>query len=299
MHIQERVNFFWFESFEYLLMTDISYIICATPRCGSSLLCETLRSTGLAGNPEEYLLPLYDAITGSSAQDKPVAPSTGSDAESFIKPLILKYRAPNGVFGVKVMQNHFRVILDYLGQRDKDLSDTDILNRFFHNLHWIRIIRRDRIRQAVSMAKSVQTDVWFDAEPWVFDVNPDQIEDDLERAYMKWVIDARKKPMASSDKLQYDYGRIKYFYNTIEEQEQGWDAFFRRMNIKPYLVEYESLTEHYETTALEILNYLQIPGADHAVFKKRILKKQSDAVNEEWIRRFRIESDVSEDTCWN
>jgi len=31
-----------------------SYLICATPRSGSFLLCETLKDTGLAGNPEEY-----------------------------------------------------------------------------------------------------------------------------------------------------------------------------------------------------------------------------------------------------
>jgi LPS sulfotransferase NodH len=31
-----------------------SYLICATPRTGSSLLCGLLESTGVAGHPESY-----------------------------------------------------------------------------------------------------------------------------------------------------------------------------------------------------------------------------------------------------
>ena len=31
-----------------------SYLICATPRSGSTLLCEALTNTGVAGNPKEY-----------------------------------------------------------------------------------------------------------------------------------------------------------------------------------------------------------------------------------------------------
>ena len=36
-----------------------SYLICATPRSGSSLLCEALRNTGLAGKPDEYFGPMH------------------------------------------------------------------------------------------------------------------------------------------------------------------------------------------------------------------------------------------------
>ena len=31
-----------------------SYLVCATPRSGSTLLCEGLESTGVAGRPREY-----------------------------------------------------------------------------------------------------------------------------------------------------------------------------------------------------------------------------------------------------
>ena len=32
----------------------VSYLVCATPRSGSTLLCEGLKATGVAGRPEEY-----------------------------------------------------------------------------------------------------------------------------------------------------------------------------------------------------------------------------------------------------
>ena len=31
-----------------------AYLVCATPRSGSTLLCELLKETGVAGRPEEY-----------------------------------------------------------------------------------------------------------------------------------------------------------------------------------------------------------------------------------------------------
>ena len=31
-----------------------SYLVCATPRSGSTLLCKTLAETGVAGDPEEF-----------------------------------------------------------------------------------------------------------------------------------------------------------------------------------------------------------------------------------------------------
>src|SRR3954447_11167479 len=33
---------------------ELAYLVCATPRSGSTLLCELLKSTGLAGRPAEY-----------------------------------------------------------------------------------------------------------------------------------------------------------------------------------------------------------------------------------------------------
>ena len=39
---------------EFTMQILTSYLICATQRSGSYLLCEALKNTGIAGKPEEY-----------------------------------------------------------------------------------------------------------------------------------------------------------------------------------------------------------------------------------------------------
>jgi len=43
-----------------VVVPAISYLMCATPRCGSTLLCDGLEATGLAGRPREYFEELKE-----------------------------------------------------------------------------------------------------------------------------------------------------------------------------------------------------------------------------------------------
>ena len=52
-----------------------SYLVCATPRSGSTLLCEALINTGLAGHPKEY----YEALRHSGLPRRPREYFTGLD----------------------------------------------------------------------------------------------------------------------------------------------------------------------------------------------------------------------------
>src|SRR5438046_662736 len=44
-----------------------SYLVCATPRSGSTLLCEALANTGIAGNPKEY----FEALISTGLPRRP------------------------------------------------------------------------------------------------------------------------------------------------------------------------------------------------------------------------------------
>jgi LPS sulfotransferase NodH len=46
---------------------DRSYIVCATPRSGSTLVCHALGETGVAGRPEEY----FEALRHSGRPRRP------------------------------------------------------------------------------------------------------------------------------------------------------------------------------------------------------------------------------------
>ncbi len=44
-----------------------SYLVCATPRSGSTLVCHALEETGVAGRPEEY----FEALRHSGRPRRP------------------------------------------------------------------------------------------------------------------------------------------------------------------------------------------------------------------------------------
>src|SRR5215207_8545306 len=55
-----------------------SYLVCATPRSGSTLLCEALKSTGVAGVPAEY----FEALRTTGRPRRPQEYFKGVDDPS-------------------------------------------------------------------------------------------------------------------------------------------------------------------------------------------------------------------------
>ena len=90
-----------------------AYLICATPRTGSSLLCGLLASTGVAGNPESYFRqqdePSWAAQWGISGTDGTF------DYALYLQTALAAGRSENGVFGARVMWGTLDEIIDKLG----------------------------------------------------------------------------------------------------------------------------------------------------------------------------------------
>src|SRR5919206_408785 len=106
-----------------------AYLVCATPRSGSTLLCEGLKATGVAGRPEEYfeavaatgrprrpedyLRGLHDpevhALVAAAGEPEPPAYSSLAGLHGYAEHLERVRRwgtTPNGVFGAKLMWDH-------------------------------------------------------------------------------------------------------------------------------------------------------------------------------------------------
>src|ERR671917_2614911 len=105
----------------------VSYLVCATPRSGSTLLCEALSGTGLAGRPAEYFEAMYDTRLPRRPTDYfeglraiPAAsfladqlPTEGGEAREalsqaatyrdYLAWVLRTGTTPNGVFGAKLM----------------------------------------------------------------------------------------------------------------------------------------------------------------------------------------------------
>ncbi len=237
-----------------------SYAVCAVQRSGSSLLCEALKNSGLAGTPEEYFLYHEDENSwenGWWAQKHGVTSQSG-----YIDLVLEKGTTPNGVFGTKLMWNYFPNVIRYL-QRLPDytgLAAPQLLYKLFPNLHFIWIVRGDKVRQAVSWAIAAQTDI-----------------------YAAWQAEVR----SPTQEPVFDFTLIDNLHRLVIEGERGWQSFFVACSMTPFKIVYEELVTAYEATTLQILDYLQVPYPDNLVFGERKMKKQATSLNEEWAQKYR------------
>ena len=143
----------------------MSYLVCASQRSGTELLCRGLAATGVAGRPQEYFLAEDPAKLPDWRfwEEGPYAAGHDvSDRESY---LTLVYRlgsTPNGVFGAKIHWNCLRWALAKFSEmpRFAGLDRAAILRTAFPDLRVVDVTRRDRVRQAVSWARMAQDGMW-------------------------------------------------------------------------------------------------------------------------------------------
>jgi LPS sulfotransferase NodH len=272
-----------------------SYLICTTPRSGSTLLCEALTNTGIAGRPEEFFqireetgttrrpLEYFEgidtteiaAILGeSTGLDNPLMnPVPGEGYANYLTRIIQQRTTPNGVFGAKVMWGYFEGLLCNIGRipQYRDLAERDRLAAVFPNLHYIRVTRRDKVSQAVSLWKAIQTWSWnYEAASHAASRFPEKT-------------------------LTFHFGAIDHLVQQIKADEAAWQQYFTSNDLIPFTVLYEELTAAYEETARKILRYLDIPLPENLVFAQRHMKRQADKLSQEWVERYyHLKQTVSE-----
>lgn len=116
------------------------YLICTTPRTGSSLLASVLEQTDLAGLPREYFLPQ-------------LCPATYPEIVEYARSLVQE-KTTNGYYGCKIMWAHFEKIL-LAGL----LSGSNEAEIFLHD-KYIWLVRRNKLFQAISHVRARITDQW-------------------------------------------------------------------------------------------------------------------------------------------
>lgn len=132
-----------------------SLVILTTPRSGSSWLSSLCRSTGRLGQPREWLTSLVRPASPHRID----LPPTGPDrADAFRAALALAAGTPNGAVGVKIITSVWEELpaaLHAWGIGD-GRSDT-WLARLFPRAAVLVLRRRDRVGQAISWWRAVQT----------------------------------------------------------------------------------------------------------------------------------------------
>ena len=67
--------------------------------------------------------------------------------------------------------------------------------------------------------------------------------------------------------------------------ETAWLDLFQKLAIQPHIVVYEDLVDQYEQTAEGVLDYLGVPYQKPLAFGPRRMKRQADALTEEWVQK--------------
>lgn len=147
----------------------------------------------------------------------------------------------NGVFGAKVMWGSLPDLAPFPEPR----------------FVWLR--RHDRVAQAVSFAKAVQTGHWHHWDP------PPQAEP------------------------RYRFDEIDALLREVEELDRAWEDWFEREGLKPLELAYEELAADPRAEVIRVLEFLSVdvpPG----VTVRPLTLARPNATAEEWASRYRDES---------
>ena len=286
------------------MTADRTYLVCATPRSGSTLVCQALKKTGVAGRPEEY----FEALRHSGRPRRPEEYFIGVDDKSIFDQLgernlgddprprspfwsrtaydryvewaVETGTTPNGVFAAKLMWGYFGDFVSLLRNipRYRDLPLAQLLPEVFPDLTFVRVVRANKIRQAVSLWKAVQTATWRENEARRESRLDDVDEDQDAPPYRSFLEDHRPQ-------LRFHYRAIAHLLDQILVEEASWDAFFEHCGVRPLLVLYENFAGDPQASTLSILERLGLETpADLNVAPR--MRRQSDGINDDWVRRF-------------
>lgn len=277
---------------EALMMPARGYLLCCIPRTGGSLLGQALGGTGVAGRPLEYFNP--------AAQQKPWMRAIlgESDLVEGLPKILSAGTTPNGWFGAKLHGSHFRhlgirintgkwqdsppgPLLELLQSRLPELLPQEaayelLRSRFSDRSHatayaflrsalpdmrFIWLKRQNRVARAISEYRARKTGLWY--------------------------LPASQSDAVAKEHLHdFDLAQIHNLLCLGGFHEELLERLFRQQGISPYCLSYEDLAADYESTVRRVLKFLDL-DAEQALIPPPRIRKQSDALSQEWEERYR------------
>jgi trehalose 2-sulfotransferase len=269
-----------------------SYLICSTPRSGTTLLCEALRNTGVAGQPEEYfqewigtgtlrgphdyfadagpeLLELVSACAAPVESFPLVDPSRFETWAGYFDWVMAHGTTANGLFGAKVMWAYLPGLLNRLAAHVPGCAaardGVELLDRALPDLRYVFVTREHKAAQAVSLWRALQTWRWRGTDPG-----------------------GREEQRT----LCFSFEAIDHLVNQLTEDEGSWRDWFERHGIEPLTVVYEDLAAACEETTRSILRHVGVPPQLELRLGKPRIPRQADDLSREWVDRYTAELDA-------
>jgi trehalose 2-sulfotransferase len=240
-------------SFLEFLNPAISYIIASIQRSGTHLLCGILRSTGVAGSPEEHFL----SKPGETWEKRWGTPSR----VAYVQRVLRQNTGADGIFGIVVMWSYFERMLQMLQEipEYKNLNGPQLLAAVFNKPKYIWMRRRNHVEQAVSWAMACQTGVW------------------TQKA------EEKSQPRAVP---KFDFKVIDEWCRRIAAHDEGWANYFRENQIEPLVLFYEDIVASHRTAAERVLEFLGLPFPPRMEIPPPTIEKQATQISEDWASRY-------------
>jgi LPS sulfotransferase NodH len=252
-----------------------AYLLCATPRSGSTLLCDLLDATRVAGHPDEY----FEALRGTGRPRQPREYFEGIDDPEVLELLprsepplseapfherladvVRAATTPNGVFGAKVMWGYHDDLQARLAQLAAlaPLDAADRFARLLGDVRYVHVRRDDVVAQAVSLWRAVQTREW-------------RAGDGCEPA----------------PEPRYSFAGIDHLVQMLRSHDRRWRRWFTARGIVPLELRYEHVADDPAAAVMATLELVGVAGELAQPVPAPRLRRQAGAGSAEWAERYR------------
>lgn len=230
-------------------------IMCTLPRTGSSFFAERLRLTGVMGKPREYFHPNQRAQLTTTFEVPP------GDLKAYAAAIIERRSSPNGVVSAKLMVTHLHDLEQHGLVRPPALRSVIELFGSIEEATLIRLLRRDKLRQAVSLVRARQTGEWSSLTS------------------------------VPHGQLEYDAAELERTIVRLVKLESLWDVELAAAGLAPAVdITYEAMTADVDAAVREVGRVAGIAIPEQPAVEQpepsRQHQRQRDATTEAWVDRF-------------
>lgn len=244
-----------------------SYVICTSPRSGSTMLCGLLATTGHMGAPNSHFhtpslaswLKTYDLRRSDFATEQQTL------AAIFAAAKVLGTGGTD-VFGLRLQRDSFDFFMQQTALLFPDAtSDLARIEAAFGPTLFIHLTRPNKLEQAISRVKAAQTGLWHRAKDG----------SEMERS------SPAKAPA-------YDAEAITHHMADLTALDHAWNAWFDREGIAPLRISYDTLSTDPPSVLRSILQEMgRNPDIADGVVAPT--SKLADETSRAWAERFLAE----------
>ena len=244
-----------------------SYVICTSPRSGSTLLCSLLAATGVSGKPDSYF---HEPSLEAWQADLGVTPPQGASEREVVALLFAEAIAQGsggtGMFGLRLQRHSFAFFVGKLALLQPEApTDAARFAAAFGRTLFIHLSRANKLEQAVSCVKARQSGLWHR--------RPDGSE--LER-------------LAPHRDPHYDHDTIRAERDAMLAMDAAWEAWFAAEAIAPLRLTYDGISADPQGTLRRVLARLGL-DPDIAAGVAPGTAKLADRTSRDWVSRFLAE----------